>query len=127
MPVTLPPGRDKLCTYPCKIGSKLAARSTIGTSGRAAAAACSPDWLKLKNAAAPAVKREADEDWGRPVFCQQSGGRLPATGGADAAEASARPGRRDRGEPAGVCGVVLRRAARPQGNELMIRDLYLGK
>jgi hypothetical protein len=80
MPVTLPPGRDKLCTYPCKIGSKLAARSTIGTSGRAAAAACSPDWLKLKNAAAPAVKREADEDWGRPVFCQQAegGSLLPA-------------------------------------------------
>jgi bifunctional non-homologous end joining protein LigD len=25
----------------------------------------SPDWLKMKNAAAPAVKREAEEDWGR--------------------------------------------------------------
>jgi ATP-dependent DNA ligase len=25
----------------------------------------SPDWLKMKNADAPAVKREADEDWGR--------------------------------------------------------------
>src|SRR5712672_999909 len=25
----------------------------------------SPDWLKFKNPAAPAVKREADEDWGR--------------------------------------------------------------
>jgi ATP-dependent DNA ligase len=25
----------------------------------------SPDWLKMKNPAAPAVKREADEDWGR--------------------------------------------------------------
>ena len=24
----------------------------------------SPDWLKMKNAAAPAVKREAEEDWG---------------------------------------------------------------
>jgi len=23
-----------------------------------------PDWLKMKNAAAPAVKREAEEDWG---------------------------------------------------------------
>jgi bifunctional non-homologous end joining protein LigD len=25
----------------------------------------SPDWLKMKNTAAPAVKREAEEDWGR--------------------------------------------------------------
>ena len=25
----------------------------------------SPDWLKMKNAEAPAVKREAEEDWGR--------------------------------------------------------------
>jgi bifunctional non-homologous end joining protein LigD len=26
---------------------------------------CSPDWLKMKNANAPAVKREAEEDWAR--------------------------------------------------------------
>ena len=25
---------------------------------------CSPDWLKMKNSLAPAVKREAEEDWG---------------------------------------------------------------
>jgi hypothetical protein len=25
----------------------------------------SPDWLELKNPEAPAVKREAEEDWGR--------------------------------------------------------------
>jgi bifunctional non-homologous end joining protein LigD len=25
----------------------------------------SPDWLKMKNANAPAVKREAEEDWGK--------------------------------------------------------------
>jgi len=25
----------------------------------------SPDWLKMKNPATPAVKREAEEDWGR--------------------------------------------------------------
>jgi ATP-dependent DNA ligase len=25
----------------------------------------SPDWLKFKNPAAPAVSREAEEDWGR--------------------------------------------------------------
>jgi bifunctional non-homologous end joining protein LigD len=27
----------------------------------------SPDWLKMKNSNAPAVKREAEEDWGRPA------------------------------------------------------------
>jgi bifunctional non-homologous end joining protein LigD len=25
----------------------------------------SPDWLKMKNATHPAVKREEEEDWGR--------------------------------------------------------------
>jgi hypothetical protein len=25
----------------------------------------SPDWLKMKNADAPAVTREAEEDWGK--------------------------------------------------------------
>jgi ATP-dependent DNA ligase len=25
----------------------------------------SPDWIKSKNPAAPAVRREAEEDWGR--------------------------------------------------------------
>jgi hypothetical protein len=25
----------------------------------------SPHWIKVKNPAAPAVKREAEEDWGR--------------------------------------------------------------
>ena len=25
----------------------------------------SPDWIKFKNPAAPAVKRETEEDWGR--------------------------------------------------------------
>jgi hypothetical protein len=26
---------------------------------------CSPDWLKFNNPEAPAVQREAEEDWGR--------------------------------------------------------------
>jgi bifunctional non-homologous end joining protein LigD len=25
----------------------------------------SPDWLKMKNSKAPAVQREAEEDWGK--------------------------------------------------------------
>jgi hypothetical protein len=32
----------------------------------------SPDWLKMKNADAPAVKREAEEDWADEPFCCSS-------------------------------------------------------
>jgi hypothetical protein len=35
----------------------------LGLRGRAIVA--SPDWLKMKNPNAPAVRREAEEDWGR--------------------------------------------------------------
>jgi hypothetical protein len=44
--------------------SSLRARVIAYRSGRA------PDWLKMKNADAPAVKREAEEDWekARPVL-----------------------------------------------------------
>ena len=28
----------------------------------------SPDWLKMKNLDAPAVKREAEEDWGKKTW-----------------------------------------------------------
>ena len=34
-------------------------RDSLYRSGR------SPDWLKVKNSDAPAVKREEEEDWGR--------------------------------------------------------------
>jgi bifunctional non-homologous end joining protein LigD len=48
--------------HACALGlegivSKL--RDALYRSGR------SPDWLKLKNPACAAVKREAEEDWGR--------------------------------------------------------------
>jgi hypothetical protein len=33
-------------------------KDSVYRSGR------SPDWLKMKNPVAPAVKREAEEDWG---------------------------------------------------------------
>jgi hypothetical protein len=38
----------------------------------------SPDWLKMKNAAHPAVKREEEEDWGRWVLCCSSARRRVA-------------------------------------------------
>jgi hypothetical protein len=48
--------------YTCKLGlkgivSKL--KDSTYRSGR------SPDWLKMKNPACEAVRREAEEDWGR--------------------------------------------------------------
>jgi len=48
--------------HACKLGLEgivSKRRDSSYRSGR------SPDWLKMKNADAPAVKREAEEDWGR--------------------------------------------------------------
>jgi ATP-dependent DNA ligase len=43
--------------HACKMGLKR--KDSAYRSGR------SPDWLKMKNSDAPAVKREAEEDWGK--------------------------------------------------------------
>ena len=56
-----PPGCFRL-QHACKMGLEGIVSKRLGsryTSGR------SKDWLKFKNPAAPAVKREAEEDWGR--------------------------------------------------------------
>jgi bifunctional non-homologous end joining protein LigD len=48
--------------HACKLGLEgivSKRRDSAYRSGR------SPDWLKMKNADAPAVKREAEEDWSR--------------------------------------------------------------
>jgi bifunctional non-homologous end joining protein LigD len=48
--------------HACKLGLEgivSKRRDTAYRSGR------SPDWLKMKNSNAPAVTREAEEDWGR--------------------------------------------------------------
>jgi ATP-dependent DNA ligase len=48
--------------HACKLGLEgivSKRKDSLYRSGR------SPDWLKMKNADAPAVKREAEEDWGR--------------------------------------------------------------
>jgi bifunctional non-homologous end joining protein LigD len=47
-------------THACKLGCEGIVSKRLGSlyrSGRVA------DWLKVKNPAAPAVKREAEEDW----------------------------------------------------------------
>jgi bifunctional non-homologous end joining protein LigD len=48
--------------HACKMGLEGIVSKRLGsryTSGR------SPDWLKFKNPKAPAVRRDAEEDWGR--------------------------------------------------------------
>ena len=47
--------------HACKMGQGIVSKrkDSAYRSGR------SPDWLKMKNPNAPAVKREAEEDWGR--------------------------------------------------------------
>jgi len=44
--------------HACKLGRQ-SVKDSMYRSGR------SPDWLKKKNPYAPAVRREAEEDWGR--------------------------------------------------------------
>ena len=53
---------DVVFQHACKMGLEGIVSKRLGSrymSGR------SRDWLKMKNPAAPAVKREAEEDWGR--------------------------------------------------------------
>jgi len=46
--------------HACKMGLEGIVSKRKGSTYRSGR---SPDWLKMKNTAAPAVKREAEEDW----------------------------------------------------------------
>ena len=48
--------------HACKIGLEGIVSKRLGSRYRSGR---SPDWLKFKNPEVPAVKREAEEDWGR--------------------------------------------------------------
>jgi bifunctional non-homologous end joining protein LigD len=48
--------------HACKLGLEGIVSERKGSPYRSGR---SPDWLKMKNPDAPAVKREAEEDWGR--------------------------------------------------------------
>ena len=48
--------------HACRLGLEGIVSKRKGSSYRSGR---SPDWLKMKNANAPAVKREAEEDWGK--------------------------------------------------------------
>jgi ATP-dependent DNA ligase len=53
---------DILFAHACKLGCEGIVSKRLGSSYRSGR---SKQWLKIKNPAAPAVKREAEEDWGR--------------------------------------------------------------
>ena len=54
--------RAPLCSkHACKMGLEGIVSKRLGSRYRSGR---SPDWLKFKNPDAPAVKREAEEDWG---------------------------------------------------------------
>jgi ATP-dependent DNA ligase len=48
------------CSTDCKLGLEGIVSKRKGSPYRSGR---SPDWLKVKNPDAPAVKREAEEDW----------------------------------------------------------------
>ena len=48
--------------HACRLGLEGIVSKRKGSSYRSGR---SPDWLKMKNPAAPAVKREDEEDWGK--------------------------------------------------------------
>jgi len=54
----------------CKLGCEGIVSKRLGSSYRSGR---SPHWIKVKNPAAPAVKREAEEDWGH----RRTRGRQP--------------------------------------------------
>ena len=47
--------------HACKLGAEGIVSKRLGSRYRSGR---SPDWLKFKNPAVPAVKREGEEDWG---------------------------------------------------------------
>ena len=53
---------DVVFRHACKLGFEGIVSKRLGSRYRSGR---SNDWLKMKNPNAPAVKREAEEDWGR--------------------------------------------------------------
>ena len=53
---------DIVFEHACKMGLEGIVSKRLGSRYRSGR---SPDWFKFKNSEAPAVRREAEEDWGR--------------------------------------------------------------
>jgi bifunctional non-homologous end joining protein LigD len=56
------PEGDVVFRHACKMGLEGIVSKQLGSRYRSGR---SPDWLKFKNPEAPAVRREAEEDWGK--------------------------------------------------------------
>jgi len=66
---------DILFAHACKLGCEGIVSKRLGSPYRSGR---SKHWVKVKNPAAPAVKREAEEDWGSPHWIKsKSDGRQP--------------------------------------------------
>jgi bifunctional non-homologous end joining protein LigD len=57
------PGND-VFAHACQLGCEGIVSKRLGSRYQPGPTKC-PDWIKVKNPAAPAVKREAEEDWGK--------------------------------------------------------------
>ena len=55
---------DVVFGHACKLGCEGIVSNRVGSKYRRGPGRCS-DWIKVKNPASPAVKREAEEDWNR--------------------------------------------------------------
>ena len=59
-----PDGLHDVFQHACKMGLEGKVFKRLGSRYRSGR---SPDWVKLENPEAPAVKREAEEDWGKSL------------------------------------------------------------
>jgi ATP dependent DNA ligase domain len=77
---------DVVFRHACKLGFEGIVSKRVGSPYRSGR---SRDWLKMKNPNAPAVKREAEEDWGRGLLSAPrcSGALLPPSPPAEQATA----------------------------------------
>lgn len=56
------PNGTAVFQHACKLGAEGIVSKRLGSRYRSER---SPEWLKFRNPAAPAVKHEVEEDWGR--------------------------------------------------------------
>ena len=60
--------------HACKMGLEGIVSKRLGSRYRSGR---SKDWLKFKNPDAPAIKREAEKEWGAVVFANDDSRALP--------------------------------------------------